>query len=124
MTTASQCLYLNTIIKLFKGGIRGVEFELPQPVVLYATNVMIKALHTSNPDDRILIFPLGFDTPSLDPITALSERVGGKLNGTLIELGIRDIIVVNGDLHIPFFGLHTPYPLGPLSTCDLRIEIV
>src|SRR5665647_2564207 len=107
MTT--RYMYLNTLLKLFQKPLETFRFQLPSPVIVVVNKALVQELHTIGPDNRVLIIPLTHDLPSLDAITVMSDRVGGSLNGVPIELGLRAITVVNGDLHIPFFGLKGMY---------------
>ena len=123
MSGGSRCLYIHTLVKLLHGRDRPLE-ALPTPVVLSGRNAIIQEIPTSLLDNRILIIPLQYDFPSLDVIQVRAERVGGKLNGIPIELGIREITVRDGDLHIPFFALEQPYPPGRLDVYHLEIGII
>lgn len=124
MTSAAQCMYLNTVWKLFKGGLRGVNLSLPSPILLQSSSARVQLREAADPDNRVLILPLTHDMPSLEEICLMSERVGGMLNDVPIELGARAVEVREGDLHIPFFALEAAYPIGLLAECRLKVEII
>ena len=124
-----QCMYLNTVFKLFKGELRDISLVLPQPIHLTAENVeirerVIKGANGSDYlDNRLMIWPFTHEL-QIEEIVKISERVGGMLNGVLIEIAIRKITIVDSNIHIPFYTLDGVYPIGVEKVCSLKIEII
>jgi hypothetical protein len=121
---AAQCMYLNTLSRLFRGGLRSVSFTLPSPVTFREAQGEVRILDNALPDNRLLVLPLTHDTPACEAIAQLSDRVGGQLNGRAIELGVRDIQVLGDEVLIPFFGLEGELAAGLVRNVVLTVEII
>lgn len=117
-------MYLNTLTRLFRGGLRPVTFTLPSPITLRERRGEIRLLENRLPDTHLLIIPLTHETPDCHGIATLSDRVGGFLNGVRVEIAVRNICVVDDKLHVPFFVLEGCVGTGLMRDIVLVVEIV
>ena len=126
MSKPSQCMYLNTLVRLVQGGLRPVTLPLASPVTFSVIQGEVRELPDALPDRYVLILPLTHDTPSVEAIAVLADRVGGTLNGKKVEIGVRDITVTGDEVHIPFFALpgEGEWGVGKVSPVELKVEIV
>lgn len=121
---AAKCMYLNTITRLFRGGLRPVTFPLPSPVTFRETTGEVRVLEHSLPDTNVLVLPVTYTTPSCEAISLLADRVGGSLNGLSVEIGVRAIRVVGDEVHIPFFVLDGTVLPSILPNVVLTVAII
>lgn len=122
MTVPPKCMYLHTLTKLFRGQIKGDELELPKPLTLSLTQADVKVLE--GVDNRVLVIHDVLPPDIFDEIKELSERVGGRLNGTPIEIDLGKSRMMGGVQYLPFISLDQPYKVGKLPRCQLVVEIV
>jgi len=115
-------MYLHTLTKLLRGQIKGDKLELPVPLTLTLIRAEVRVLE--GVDDRVLVI---YDTLSpdiFDEIKEMSERVGGSLNGSAIEIDLGKSRMVGGVHYLPFISLDHSYKVGILPRCQLVVEIV
>ena len=117
-------MYIHSLTRLFRNGLRAVSFPLPSPVTFKEERGEIRALPNALPDNRVLVLPLTHDTPTCEAITVLADRVGGMLNKIPVEIGVRNIRVVGDEVHIPFFGLQKELPIGIVKNVSLTVDII
>ena len=116
-------MYINSVVRLFRGGLRPITFTLPSPVTFHEKQAEVRTV-AELPDNRLLVIPLTYETPTCEAIATLSDRVGGSLNGRPVEIGVRNIRVVGDEIHIPFFALEGEVPIGMMTNVVLIVEII
>jgi hypothetical protein len=115
-------MYIHTLTKLMRGQLKGDELELPVPLTLSLIRAEVRVLE--GVDNRVLVIYDLLSPDIFDEIKGMSERVGGRLNGSAIEIDLGKSRMADGVQYIPFIGLDQPYKVGILPRCQLVVEIV
>lgn len=115
-------MYLNTVFKLFNGGLRDCVLPLPAAVTLSSEQVLITPLKDRLPDTHQLTIKLKHDPRSLlAKLSRMAERVGGHINDCQVEFNLTNASYRVGELTLAFLLLEASPPL--LSEGINKVEL-
>jgi len=131
MALPLNCMYLNTVLKFWRGETRAVTFELPQPFELRGSGIpILTSVENILPDTHVLSLPLQHTSSSeevqtqLNTISQLAERVEAALNGVKFELHVRAARIIDNQLFLPLNRVSETMTVGAAAGWHLRVEII